>query len=91
MLMRFAGIRKFSGSGSARKRSFVVQLTLGGEKWKQLHYSEDWVVEKRGQTAYKKFSRNDMVTTVQKADKKVSMYPLPIFSTVVATRFDFYV
>ena len=46
--MRFAGIRKFSGSGSARNRSFGVQLVPGSTKWKELHYSEGGVVEKRG-------------------------------------------
>ena len=48
MLMRFAGIRKFSGSGSARNRLFGVQLVPGSIKWKELHYSEGGVVEKRG-------------------------------------------
>ncbi|HAT28312.1 MAG TPA: hypothetical protein DCS89_14940, partial [Gammaproteobacteria bacterium] len=53
MLMRFAGIRKFSGSEPARNRSFGVQLMPGSAKWKQLHYSGGEWFKKRKHCLYK--------------------------------------
>ena len=89
--MRFAGIRKFSGSGSARNRSFGVQLVAGSTKWKELHYSEGGVVEKSGSLRIKNSLEMIWLHQYLKADDKVSRGPLPIFSTVVATRFELYV
>ncbi len=61
--MRFAGIRKFSGSEPARVRSLGGQVSPASAKWKQLHYSGLSSL-KNGQTVYIKLTLNDRVTQV---------------------------
>ena len=51
--MRFAGIRKFSGSEPALNRSFGVQLMPGSTKWEYLHYSGGEWFKKRADCLYK--------------------------------------
>jgi len=63
--MRFAGIRKLSGSGSAWGRSFGLRPTSGSEKWKTSLFRVGGL--KKGQVTYIKLSRNDRVKNVFKS------------------------